>query len=554
MKRFKPQIRQILMVGLLLNMIALSVPLLILLVHERVISIGETAPLIYLAKGVAIIVAVEYLLRRARSKLLTWITSRLDFIVGSASFDRLVNLNSSIVGRAGVSEQIARIKTFESIRDFLCGPVMVTAIEIPTALFALLLLAFLGGKIVYVALVGMVLFCGLFALVWYRVRVRIKEAAIETSRVQQFTLDCLERIEAIRLDGLSDRWEERYREISGREQIANFRLGQTGIHGEIAAQFLTGLLVIAAVYVGTNLIWVGELGAGALITCMMLLLRGLAPLHALCGMIPRLEQMRNAIAQIDQLMDIETETRYEPRALTPSNLKGEGRIGFANVTFRYPKQAQMVLSGLDFEASPGEVLAITGPNGSGKSSILKLVLGLYPPLLGAVRLDGFDIRQLDPHELREQISYVPQEIDLFAGTIAENLRLGMPLATDEDLQACLEQAGAWGSVSAQPAGMETVIDPQQIAESDPLLRERIGLARGLLRPSSVLLIDERPSSSLLAGLDGDLRSCIDRLRGKKTIIFVSYRTDMLRIADRVIALRPGGRAVIGTLDKIVGQV
>ncbi|MEI4472069.1 peptidase domain-containing ABC transporter [Frigidibacter sp. MR17.24] len=553
LRRFLPHMRAMLALGIGLNLLSLMVPALILIVHAEVIDSGDGRPLAYLTLGAALLVGIEIFLRRLRSRFAIWMMARLDYLVGVASFDKLLGLSAGQLGVAGISSQIARIKTFEAVRDFLCGPLLVSAMELPMTVLAVGLLIWLGGVIVLPALAAIVVLLAVIFAAQRAAGVRIREAAVESSRMQQFTLDTFAKLDAIRLDGLADKWLDRFRELSGREQMAALRMSRIGAGAEIVAHLVLGLSTIATLYVGATHIWAGAMGPGALIASVMLQIRALSPLHAVVGMVPRLEQLKNAVIQIDRLMEMEEEDPVSgPR--TTAMVKLGGQITLVNIALRYGPKAPMIFSGLNLEIAQGETIAITGPNGSGKSSLLKLPLSLVVPQFGAVRIGGFDIRQLNPAELREQVAYYPQYVDLFSGTLAENLRLAMPIARNRDLEEALEAAGAMPAVRAMPGGLETHIDPVRIAATMPLLRERIGLARALLRDGQILLIDERPTMLLLSGLDADIARAIEERAGRRTTLFVSYRTDFLRRADRVIALFGDGRAQVGTLDKIMRKM
>ncbi|WP_198670803.1 peptidase domain-containing ABC transporter [Oceanicella sp. SM1341] len=547
--RFAPRLRTVLLLGVLINLLALAGPLFILLIYDRVIGPKAPGPMPHLVAGIVIVLVSEFLLRRARSLSLIWITTRLDYIVGIAIFGKLLQLPATLVQRAAVSDQIARVKTFEAIRDFFCGPVLLTALELPAALVSLLAIGLLAPGVLPVPLVAIAAFVLVFLLIWRRVQVQIRRAAIESSVMQQFSIDTFAKLEAIQIDGLAGEWTRKYREISGRELTEQFRLFRLGMLGEIGGHVLIGLASLATLWAGVSQIWSGGMGTGALIAVMMLLWRALAPFHNLCAMIPRLEQMRNSIQQIDLLMDAEEESdaargSQSAMRLTPS-------VSLANVAVRYDAAMGPVFTGLDMEIRPGEVVAVTGPNGSGKSSVLKLVLGMTPPAFGGVRISGFDIRQLNPRDLRQNIAYVPQTVDLFTGSIADNLRMVMPLSDEDTLRAVLDEVGATARIAELPEGLDTVISATGQQVCGPILRQRIGLARALLKPARILLIDEQPNATLIGGLDASLRGVIERQRGRRTILFVTYRRDMMRLADRVIALRPGQRPVTGSPDKIM---
>ncbi|PZX11892.1 ATP-binding cassette subfamily B protein/ATP-binding cassette subfamily C protein LapB [Palleronia aestuarii] len=545
--RFGKEMRRILLLSGAINMLTLAVPLFIMMIYERTLGPRLNDPLVHLAQGAALVVGAEVALRAVRSNILCWLAARLDFLVGVAIFERLMFLPANLVQRASVSDQIARIKTFEAVRDIFCGPILLMTLEMPAALMSLVVLYLLCGPLVVVPVLGILALLLTFWLFWRRIRVRIREAAIDSSVMQQFAIETFEKLDAIRLDGLSRQWSETYRDISGQEISRQARLARLGEMGAGLSQLVVGLTALAALYVGANVIWAGAMQTGTLIAAILLVSRALMPFNALCAMIPRIEQLRNAVAQIDDLMDAPEEGGISDPSRPRSRL--QGHLEFAGVALRYDAAAGPVFTGLSFEVRPGEIVAIAGSNGSGKSSVLKLVLATEPALLGHVRIDGFDIRQINVRELREQIAYVPQQIDLFEGTIAENLRLAMPVADDDALRAVLERVGAWDGIAGRDGQLHAALTASD--RNDPVFAHRIGLARALLKPSRILLVDEMPAAALSAGFDMTLMDCLRAAARDRAVLVVSHRADFLRLADRAVALRRGQVPVVGSPDKVL---
>jgi len=180
--------------------------------------------------------------------------------------------------------------------------------------------------------------------------------------------------------------------------------------------------------------------AGALIASMLLMWRVLSPIQTIFTNMTRIERVRSATRQIDNLMKIQGERQDTSTSLVSRGL--QGRVEFARVSFRYSPNVDPALIGVEFNVSPGDLVAISGPNGGGKSTILKLILGMYQPQAGSILVDNVDIRQLDPLELRRLIGYAPQDTQLFRATIAQNLRLARPEATDDEVYQALDMAGA----------------------------------------------------------------------------------------------------------------
>jgi ABC-type bacteriocin/lantibiotic exporter with double-glycine peptidase domain len=300
---------------------------------------------------------------------------------------------------------------------------------------------------------------------------------------------------------------------------------------------------------GVHLIWTGQMTTGALVASMILVWRVLTPFYSMCTMIPRLDQIRNSIVQVNKLMDLDTEAMEARSAARLPRVAG--RITFSRATLRYGEGTDAVLQNLSFDARPGDIVAVTGANGSGKSSLLKLVKGLYRAESGAVLVDGFDIRQLDAADLRRQIAYVPQQPDFFHGTVLENLRLANPLIGEDAAANALLLADAWDEVQAMPQGLNTIIG-RHGEEAMPVgLAVRLSLARAYLHAAPIMLIDELPNAIMSGRAGRNLKDYIARIKGKRTTILATYRTDYMALADTIVMLRRGEAALVGTRDEIL---
>lgn len=547
--RFRGTLAQILSVGLALNIISLITPLFIMLIYNRVIATGtiEILPMILVGMGLGIV--FEFVLRVIRSRGLSWIASRMDNTVGNKIFSHLVGLPPELIERASVSSQIARIRTFESIRDFFCGSVFLSLIEMPFVVLAAIAIYAIAGPLVLVPLACCFVYAFLFYAVYKKVKTSIRLAAKASSAKQQFTIETFEKIEGIRSYGLTKLWESKFRDLSGKEVMAHFRLAWLGMVGETLANALTLLAAVATIGFGAHLIWMGTISTGALVATMILVWRILTPFYSLCTVIPRLEQLRNSIIQVNRLMDIETESQLARSASRLSRI--QGNITFSKVSLRYVDDGAVVFSDLNFQAKPGDLISITGDNGAGKSSVLKLIKGLYKPLGGTVMVDGFDIRQLDAPDLRRQIAYIPQQADFYQGTIMENMRLANPIATKADIEEALNLSTALEEIERLPDGLNTVINRYDINNYPANLALRLSLARLYLHNAPILLIDEIPNTLLSGRAGKNLRDYLARIKGKRTCLMVSYRDDIMRMSDGILLMRNGEAPLFGRSDMIL---
>lgn len=550
--RFKGTFAQIMVAGFILNLIALATPLFIMMVYDRVISAGTIATLPMLALGAFIAIGFEWKLRNIRSAGLSWLAGRLDNIVGNKIFAHLIGLSPDLIENASVSAQIARIKTFESVRDFFSGSVFLSLLETPFIIIAAIAVGMIAGPLVFVPL-GMVLaYVALFYFMRHYIKVSIRLAAKASSARQQFSIETLEKLEGIRGQGLSNKWQEKFRHLSGREMMAHFHLGWLGAMSETFAHTLTILAAIATVGFGAHMIWAGSLTSGALVATMILVWRILTPFYALCTMIPRLEQLRNSIIQVNDLMDINTEREDAKSFSRLPKLKGA--ISFHNVSFRYTEDGTDIFHNLSFDADPGDLVVITGGNGSGKASVLKLIKALHKPTNGIVRIDGFDIRQLDAPDLRRQIAYVPKIPNFFSGSIIDNLRFANPTATREDAIHALELADAYDDVLRLPYGLDTKIGAESNGNITSSLATRLSLARAYLHPAAIMLIDDLPNTILSGKTGTNLKNYLLQAKGKRTVLICNYREDFMRLSDTIVWLQGLSSPIVGTRDIIMQRM
>jgi len=313
--------------------------------------------------------------------------------------------------------------------------------------------------------------------------------------------------------------------------------------------FLMMLSALAIVVASVPAVWEHSISSGALIASLLLMWRVLTPVQTIFTNMTRLERIGNAVKQIDNLMRIQTERAEAGTSISNRALRGE--IEFSRVSFRYSVKVDPALIGIDFKVQPGQIVAITGPNGGGKSTLLKLILGMYQPQAGAILLDNVDIRQIDPLMLRRYVGYAPQDIQLFRATLAQNLRLSRPDATDEELYQCLEMAGALEQVLGLPRGLQYRVG-DNTNELSASLKQKLSLARAYLTRAPILLFDE-PGNGLDELGDKKFIETIKALRGKTTVVFISHRPSHIMLADTLMIFDKGYLRVSGAPEALLRQ-
>lgn len=540
--RFKNIFQQVLLSSLVINLLALITPLFMMSVYDKVIGAYSAQTLKYLLAGVVLAIGVEFSLRFLRARSLSWFAARVDYIVSNEIVSRLLALPASYTERASVAAQLSRLKAFESVREFFTGPLFLSFVEFPFTLILLAAIAIIAGPLVVIPLVIAACYILLLFLMRGRMKALTARMGAANSNRQNITIESLGKQETLRYAGGFNAWLDRYEKASAEASYAGYCYNQIVSFIDTTSQSLVILGGMAMIYFGVERIWAGDMSMGALIAVLILTWRTLAPLQMACTAVPRLDQVKRNIDQINRLMELVPERNPLRTAQTAPQFKGE--IEFHNVGLRYSKDADPVYAGLSFTAQPGQLVAITGANSTGKSTTLKLVSGLYRPQAGSVRIDGIDIRQIDPLKLRQNVAYVAQQPEFFTATLEDNLRMGKPYATYEELGAAIAKAGLTQWLQSLPNGLDTMMGAGSIVDIPSSMRPQLALARAYVQDSPIMLIDELPYEFLNSKAGNDFFQYLKEQKGKRTILFITYRQDYINLADQVVQLYQDGRPQI----------
>jgi ATP-binding cassette subfamily C protein LapB len=539
-QRFRPIAGQLAIITLFTDVLALAFPLFSMAVFDKVIGNQSPTLLRDLTIGVGIVFVFDFLMRSVRGRLLAYVGARVERLVSVAVLRHLLRLPVGFLEAAPVGTQLARLKEFETVREFFTGPLAGVALDLPFLFVFLIVIAWLGGPLVAVPFV-----LGSLLLLLGYAGSHLQQAGTQRAsraRAQRHALsvEIVSNLRAIKQIGGSETWLERFRAASAASVGEGRKAQELGSLLQTVAQGLTMLAGAVVLVWGAARIIDQQMSVGALVGVMALTWRVLAPLQLGIATLQRLTQIRQGIAQIDQLLRLKPElTDRAAPAVVQRVFRGQ--ITLNRVSLRYRAEAEPALLGVDLAVKAGEMVGLAGHSGAGKSTALKVMAGLYQPQAGTVMLDGLDIRQMTPAELRLAVTYAPQNRHMFYGTIAQNLRLAAATASTQELHAALADAGALDDVMALKLGLETPLGDQAARGFPAGLLQRLALARVYLRPSSVLLLDE-PGQWLDERGDAALIDTLRRRKGKQTVVLVTHRPSHLAICDRV-ATFDGGRIV-----------
>ncbi|AGF80035.1 ABC-type bacteriocin/lantibiotic exporter [Desulfocapsa sulfexigens DSM 10523] len=540
--RFTPVFKQIFVSSFVINLLALVSSLFVMAVYDKVIGNNSPDTLYFLAIGALMAIGFESLLRYLRARSLAFFGVRLDSIITQSIFERLLYLPPRIVESSSIPAQIARLKDFDSVRNFFSGPVGTNLVEIPFTLIFIFTIYFIGGPLVRIPILLALFYSLLGFIMLPRIQNCTEEGAVASVQRQTLMVETMQKFRPIRIHGAMDTWFERFRKLSGISAYTSFKSSQQTAFVEAIAYGLSVGAGVGTLVYGIFLVWEQQITTGALIASMMLVWRVISPLQSICNSLVRIRYIFRSVGQVHKLLrsapENSTTLSDQPFTIT-------GNISFSGVGLRYTADRGAVFSGMTLNIKAGEVVAVAGPSGSGKSSLLKIIIGLYPPQMGAVLIDGLDIRQRDPIALRRNIAYTPQTPELFHGSIEQNLRMCKPDATPEELNNCLYLAGALDDVNHFEEGISYFIGDYKSEQLSTTLTYQLTLARTYLRDASIFLFDEMPPTLLGKKTGIFFREFLQNNRGSKTMLYVTDHEEDILKADKLIYLTGTGQVLIG---------
>ncbi|MGB5919317.1 type I secretion system permease/ATPase [Arcobacter sp.] len=549
LKLSKSIYKDVLLASLLINLFVLATPLFTMNVYDRVIPNSAIETLWMFTFGVVTVYLLDVFLKFTRSYLLELAAKKSDIIMSSIIFEKVLDLNLSSYPKS-VGSFASNIKDFDAIRSFLTNATLTIIIDFPFALIFLLLIAYIGGTIVFIPIFISIIILSYAFLIKKPLQRSIESSHEASARKNGILIESLQNIETIKAFGLSGKMQWMYEEATGEiaKKSINSRLISSSIPNVTA--FLVQLNTIICVVYGVYLISAFHLTMGGLIAVIILSSRTVSPLGQAAGLITGYEDAKASYTLINSIISRPIE-RPEGKEFIKREILFEN-IEFRNVSFSYPETNIEVLKDVSFTINKGEKVAMLGMIGSGKSTLSKLLLKLYEPTSGSILIDGIDIKQIDPANLRKSISYVPQEVNLFQGTIKENILNNYKYYTDEEILDIAKVAGVDDFVKIHPLGYDMQINERSIGLSGGQ-KQTVGIARALLNDTNTLLFDE-PMNAMDQTTE---RSIINRLKSViegKTLLLITQKLTTLDLCERVIVLHNGKKIMDGSKPEILKQL
>ena len=540
---------QAIIASVFINVFALITSIYIMVVYDRIIPNNAISSLISILAGVLFVIFMDFSMKMLRGYFLDMAGKQIDSSSSNDIFQKIIGYDLSKAPKFS-GELVSVVREFETFREFFNSVTLTSLVDFPFIIVFLTVIYGIGGNIAFVPglIVPVVI---IFGLLIQPALKQISEDSQKDGQAKQTVLgEMINGLETVKtVSGgsvLKDRWMgavNAQSKTSIKSRIfTQLALNFAGIGQQLSQLGIIGFGVLA--------VSSGDLSMGGLIACTILSGRTLAPLGQIGGLMGRLNSAKAAYHSVTKFMleasREETAKEYFPR----ENITGS--VEFSHVSFSYSNDTQIILNDINVKINAGEKVAVIGKIGSGKTTILKLIMGLYQPNNGSVLIDGANIQQIRPEDIRKQFGVVMQNTYLFSGSIRENIAFGLDTISPREIDEAANIAGVTDFTKKMNNGLD-----YQLSEGGKDLsggqRQAIALARAIVRKPSIILLDE-PTSAMDLTSERQIIQNLKSYFNKQTLIVVTHRMSLLQLVDRVIAVDDGKVTVDGTRDSILNKL
>lgn len=535
--------------SLMANILALATILFSMNVYDRVIPAQSVPTLWVLAGGVLIAAIFEFCLRVARIYLSDIIGKRADLKISDKVFGHALRIKNKERSKS-TGTFISQIRELEGVRELVTSTTISAIADLPFFFLFLAIFWLIGGNLFWV----MVLVVPLMIIPGILIQKPLAKLASEGMRegaIRNATLvEAVQGIEDIKLLRAESRFQNQWNHMN--EAAADISMRQRKLVGIVGAwtQKVQGLTFAIVVLVGCFAVMKGEMTTGALVACSILSSRMLGPIAQISGVLGRFQQAKVAKTSLDELMKKPVDQAPNAHLIHRPVLNGHYELN--NIVFKYSEndaKPTLIIPKLEIQA--GEKIAILGRNGAGKSTLLQLLSGMQEPVQGKINLDGVDLGLIDPTDVRRDMGLLNQNAHLFFGSVRENLTLGSPLATDQELLNVLKLTGALNFVLDKKEGLDHQILEGGVGFSGGQ-RQALLLSRLLLRQPNILLLDE-PTAAIDDVSEKQLIQNLKGWLGQKTLVIATHRRAVLELVDRIIVVHDGKIVMDGPKEQVLGN-
>ncbi|AVF33740.1 type I secretion system permease/ATPase [Rahnella sikkimica] len=541
------KIAEISLASVLGNVLALAGILFSMQVYDRVIPAQSFPTLWVLFFGVVLAAGMEYVIRLMRTLVSDLMGKKIDLKVSSLFFVRAMSIKNDDRPKS-TGSFISQLREIDQVRELLTSTTVSAAADMPFVLLFLGIMFFIGGPLVIIPLLAIPLIVIPGILIQWPMAKLAKEGMRESAlrnAVLVETIEGIEDIKALQAEAYFQRQWEQTHEVSAavgmKQRLWGARL--TGWASTVQQLTYGGMLVF-----GVYLVLSGDITTGTLVASSMLSSRTIAPLMQLTMVFSRWQHAKSAMRGLDELLKKPVDRPAGAELSHCPTLSGHFNV--RNLQYTYDKENSPNVLGIgQLEIKPGERVAILGKVGAGKSTLLKLLSGQASPSQGKILIDGVDMTKVEPADIRRQIGYLSQDSRLFFGTLRQNLMLGYPHATDQEMLQALRISGALSMVQADASSLDKIINEGGRGLSGGQ-RQMVMLSRMILRNPQVVLLDE-PTASMDEQLEDYVIRQLHAWLVGRTLIVVTHRPALLKLVDRVVVMDNGRVVADGPRDHIL---
>lgn len=548
-RKYKRQLLEVAAGSLVANLLAVSVALFSLQVYDRVIPHQSEPTLWVLALGAMLAILLEGMLKAARSGLMDMTGRRIELVVQDHLMAKLLGMRSNPQERRP-SQTFNAMREFGSVREFFTASTIGTIADLPFILIFLALVATIGGNLVWVLIAGGILMVLPGFLLRGKMVAMTQATQGASARQAKLLYEAVFETETVAITRGEDRIKRLWSELVTLNAVKSSDQRKLTSLLTYWAQGVQQATYVGAVMVGTFMVFAGEFTVGTIIAIGILTGRTLGPLAQLSGTMARWSNVKGALEALDAIAEAKQSEEAGRKYLRREKLTGAFEL--RHVEFRYDPQSSPTVEIAALAIPAGQHIAILGTNGSGKSTLLKLLAGLYEPTGGRVLIDGVDLGQVHPRDLRRGIGYLGQEVRLFAGTLRDNLNTTQLERDDDRLLDALDFAGLGQFVRNHPRGLDLEI--KEMGEGLSVgQRQSLGWARIWLQDPAVAILDE-PTAALDQTLETTLVSRLRTWLEGRTAIIATHRVPILQLTTRTLILQNGKLAVDGPRDAVLAHL
>lgn len=548
-KKYKRQLLEVAAGSLFANLLAVSVALFSLQVYDRVIPHQSEPTLWVLALGAMLAIVLEGMLKAARSGLMDMTGRRIELVVQDRLMTRLLGMKPNPHERRP-SQTFNAMREFGSVREFFTASTIGAIADLPFILIFLALVATIGGNLVWVLIIGGILMVLPGFLLRGKMVEMTKATQGATTRQAKLLYEAVFETETVNITRGEDRIKRLWSELVTLNAVKSSEQRKLTSLLTYWAQGVQQATYVGAVMVGTFMVFSGDFTVGTIIAIGILTGRTLGPLAQLSATMARWSNVKGALEALEVIADGKQAEESGRKYLRREKLTGAYEL--RNLEFRYDPAASAIIDIAALAIPAGQHIAVLGTNGSGKSTLLRLLAGLYDPTSGRVLIDGVDLGQVHPRDLRRGIGYLGQEVRLFAGTLRDNLNTTQLERDDDRLLDALDFAGLGQFVRNHPRGLDLEI--KEMGEGLSVgQRQSLGWARIWLQDPAVAILDE-PTAALDQTLETTLVSRLRIWLDGRTAIIATHRVPILQLTTRTLILQSGKLAVDGPRDAVLAHL